>query len=162
MYCVQLRKYNSFELSPGFWQRDLVDFLQCALHVGVRQRIPKLIFHTMVGLSSYCVAFYPKMVKITLVQKYVMNHSQYILYSIDSVNSFSPLNLVMCINLGLQELFFIIFWPHKYAHKLKVSIILGFFCDMNNISGDRTLIHIFMLTNWSQKDVMVLMIAVCI
>ena len=61
--------------------------------------------------------FTPQMVKIVLVQNYVTNHNQSIVYGIYSVYLLSTLYLVMYINLVLQEIFFRHFWTHTYAHK---------------------------------------------
>ena len=53
--------------------------------------------------------FIPKMAKKTLVQNYVMNHNQSIFYGTESAHLFLTMYLVMYINLGFQEWFFIIF-----------------------------------------------------
>ena len=86
------------------------------------------------------------MVKNLLVKNYVKNHNQSISYGIDSAHFFSELYLVMCINLGIQEGFFLNL-PHAYAHNYNSIIILVVFCDMNNSIIIKKLIHILLVVN---------------
>ena len=113
-------------------------------------------FSTCPSIPLLSGHFTPKMVKLTLVKNYARNHNQYILCSIDSLLFFSILYLVTCMDLGIQELFFHIFWPHTYVHKSKLRITLVFFHYMNNISVTEKLSHILLAKNWRYEGVVVL------